>query len=218
VADERALKVLSTVLENTASDGETLFHLLDTRAYGRGSQSGFVPTPVQLPRPPFPPKDTSAALAVTYAKAILQGYATVLAYFKLAPSTASPLDPHRYGEGGLLDLIINWQSLRAGLIKLIITQYGGRAEDYPHLQHAGPASADRLWAEIAAWLKKIAADVESFLTVQGLTPGHVPAPPAPTPSLIDSMVALEQTFHQATLDAARIIAALPYHLYHTAHR
>jgi hypothetical protein len=218
VANERTLKMWCSVLENTASDCETLFRLLDARAYARGSTVGFVPIPFQWPKPPFPGKDTSAAIAVTYAKAILQDYESVLGYFKLAPSTASPVDPGVYGENGLLHLITEWQSLRGGIIKLIVTAYGGHAVDPPHLYPPGPASENRLWAEAAAWLQKLAGDVNSFLSVQGITPGHVPSLPAPTPDLINSMVDLEQTFHQATLDAMQIVNVLPYHLYHAAHQ
>jgi hypothetical protein len=218
VANERTLKVLCSVLGNTASDCETLFRLLDSRAYERGSKVGFSPAPIQLPMPPFPGKSRSAAIAVTYAKALLQDYVSVLGYFNLAPSTANPVNPSVYGENGLLHLITEWQSLRGGIIKLMVTQYGGHAVDPPRLYPPGSASEDRLWAEVAVWLQKLEGDVNSFLSIQGITPGHVPPLPVPTPNLIDSMVDLEQTFHQATLDAMLIVSALPYHLYHAAHR
>jgi|HubBroStandDraft_5_1064220.scaffolds.fasta_scaffold39582_2 hypothetical protein len=217
MAYERTLKMLSNGLENTASDCETLFRLLDARAHLRRSANLFAPVQPQLPRPAYRTKTESAAAAVAYARAILEDYASILRYFRLRPSDANPVDPQSYGEGGLLYLVTDWQSLRAGILKAIVTEYGGRAAGLPLAPHPGPASEDRLWAEVAAWLEKLVLDTHSFLIAQGLTPGRVLPPLAPTPSIIESLVELELIFHRATLDAMQIVGALPYHLYHAAH-
>lgn len=216
------LKMLVNGIKNTASDGETLFGLLDARAHAKGSARFFAPTTPQMPipaarRPSFPPKEESAAAAATYAHAILDNYVLVLRYFGLQPSTATPVNPNTYGESGLLHIMLNWQSLRAGVIKTLVREYGGEPTPFPPLPHPGPASEARLWAEVAAWLKKIAADTDSFLNAQGLSPNPLPSPPTQPPPLLDSLVSLELDFHQATLDAMQIVGVVPYHLYRAGH-
>ena len=218
MAYERTLKMLSNGLENTTSDCETLFHLLNVRAQLKKSPVEFHPTALRLPAPPFPPGRQSAAAAVCDTRAIVQDYASVLRYFKLPPAQVSKADPAVYGEAGLLELITDWQRLRAGAIKMIVIEYGGKVVGPPPPPYPGPASENRLWAEIAARLEKLARDADSFLTVQGLAPGQIPSRPDPLPPLVDSLVELESLFHQATVDALQIVGVLAYHLYHAAHQ
>jgi hypothetical protein len=218
MAYERTLKMLSNGLENTTSDCETLFHLLNVRAQLRRSPIQFQPTALRLPAPPFPPSQESAAAAVCDTRAIVQDYASVLAYFKLRPSQVAKADPSIYGEAGLLELVTDWQRLRAGAIKMIVIEYGGNIVGPPPAPYPGPASENRLWAEIAARLQKLARDADSFLTAQGLVPGQTTRTLDPAPPLVESLVELESLFHQATLDALQIVGVLAYHLYHAAHQ
>jgi hypothetical protein len=219
MAEEQALKILVIEIENTAVDFESLGHLLNLRAQLYGVRNGFTPSKYEPPKPRYPSIEESATQSAAAAAVIADTYALVAKYFHLETALPVALDPDEYGEDGLIQLIVSWQGLRGTVLKAILGVYGDRASGLPRVSLPGPASAQRLWAEIAAWLKKIAADATSFTIAQKLSSTHKSRMEATRSGpLLESLVLLERSFHRATLDALRIAGALPYHLYRTAHR
>ena len=193
---------------------------LNIRSQLYGASRLFVPTMYQPPVPRYPSKEESAADAVVSAGTIADAYSAAVKYFGGEPSSPDALDPGLFGEAGLLELIASWQGVRAGVLKAILTAYGESVAAPPSATLPGPASEQLLWAVIAAWLRKIAADAASFSAAQRLQPSARKSRPksARQAPILESIALIEQTFHRATLDALLIAGDLPYHLYQTAHR
>jgi len=94
--------------------------------------------------------------------------------------------------------------------------YGEPPAPPPGLPNPGAASTERLWAEIVAWLTKIAADSSRLVAVQDFSVRGARARGAAR-NAAASLLALERDVHRATLNTLQIAALLPYHLYHAAH-
>jgi hypothetical protein len=219
MAEEYALKILVNGIENTAGDFERLGQLLNLRSQLYRVKKEFTPTQYQPPKPRYPSKEESVAQAAASAAVIADIYALAAKYFHVETTSPPPLDPHEYGEEGLIHLIVSWQGLRATVLKAILGVYGEFASSAPRVSLPGPASEQRLWAEVAAWLKKIAADASLFTIAQKLSSARKsPLQVTRAAPILESLVLLEQSFHRATLDALLIAGALPYHLYRTAQR
>jgi hypothetical protein len=217
LAYEHVLKMLLEELENTASDFERLAVLLNLRISSRGRGKAFAPAQYVRPNPPYQTKEESAIKAAAHARTIADGYASATKYFGAEPSSPELLHADGLGESGLLDLIAVWQGLRGSVLKAILRTYGESASGQPLASLPGPASERRLWAEIAAWFEKLAKDASSFTSLQRLPSARdVDSASRAKPPLLESLAALEQSLHRATLDALLIAGLLPYHLYRTA--
>ncbi len=217
MAYEHILKILVSGLENTAADFEKLAEMLNLRVRVRGTSKRFIPAQYRPPGPRYPAKEVSASVAAASAGTIADAYASAVKYFGAEPSSPDTLDAGNFDEGGLLHLIASWQGLRAGILKAILGTYGELAAERPFALLPGPASELRLWAEMAAWFEKLAKDAISFSAIQRL-PSESAATPKQAATILQSLVLLEQSVHQATLDALLIAGALPYHLYRTSRR
>jgi hypothetical protein len=220
MAHEHVLKLLVNGLASTASDFEKLARFLNIRAQLYGTSHLFVPAPYQPPVPRYPTKEESAAEAAACAAAIADAYAAAVKYFDADPSSPDPLGSDLFGEAELLELIASWQGVRAGVLKAILAAYGETGAPLPTATLPGPESEQLLWAEVSAWLEKIAADASSFSSAQRLQSGSRKsrAKSARQASIVESSILIEQAFHRATLDALLIAGKLPYHLFQTAHR
>jgi len=220
MAHHYILKSLVDGLENMAGDFERFGVLLNQRADVYGFPIRFKPTPYRPPKPPnYPSKEESLARAADFEVKIADNYGLVAAYFRIQSPPPTTLNPDSYGEEGLLDVIASWQGLCAGVFKATLNLYGEKPLPPPPAPQPGPASELRLWAEIAAWLEKIAADSTLFSASQELSKASKSSskkiPPAP---VLDSLVRLEQAFHRTTSSALLVANALPYHLYRAAHK
>jgi hypothetical protein len=217
MAHEQVLKILVGGLENTASDFEKLAELLNLRTRLRGKK--FIPAAYQPPRPPYVTQEESAGNAAASAATIANAYASAVKYFRAEPSSPAALEASNYDERGLLHLIGSWQGLRAGVLKAILRTYGELAAGQAPALLPGPASEQRLWAEVAARFEKLAKDATSFSAAQRLAPGPLSGLASKRSApILESLVLLEQSVHRATLDALLVAGALPYHLYHTGQR
>jgi hypothetical protein len=219
MAYEHVLKMLVGGLENTASDFEKLARLLNLRVQFRGMNKRFIPAEYRPPGPRYPKKEESASKAAASASTIANAYASAVKYFGAEPCSPAGLEADNFDESGLLHLIASWQGLRAGVLKAILGTYGELAAGQPFALLPGPASELRLWAEVAAWFEKLAKDGASFLAIQRLPSAPVSGAATKRPTtILESLLLIEQSVHQATLDALLIAGALPYHLYRTAQR
>ena len=130
------------------------------------------------------------------------------------PSAVLPRRPNlstarRLTEADLLRLMIDWGTLRPAPTKQLFSCTGGKPAPPPDLPNPGAASEERLWAEIVAWLEKIAADTDLYDVVQHIQSkvrGEEEGRRGP-------LIRMEQEVHRVTLDMMQIAGLLPYHLY-----
>jgi hypothetical protein len=219
MAHEYMLKMLVDGLANSAHDFQTFATLLNQRAELYGVKTLFRATKYEAPGPKYPSKDESSARAAEAAAKVADNYQLVLVYFGITSQPPEPLDPKLYNEEGLLQLILAWQVLGAGVFKAILNLYGERPAPPPPSSLPGAASELRLWAEVAAWLEKLKSDSTLFSVSQHLAPAGKSPPrkirPAP---LLSSLVGLEHALHRTTADSLLVANVLPYHLYRAAHK
>jgi hypothetical protein len=219
MAHEYMLKMLVDGLANTAHDFQTFATLLNQRAELYGVKTRFGATKYQAPGPRLPSREESLTRAADAAVKVADNYQLVIAYFRITSKPPEPLDPARYDEEGLLQLILSWQVLGAGAFKAILNLYGERPAPPPSSSQPGAATELRLWAEVAAWLEKLESDSTLFSVSQHLAPADKSrSKKVRAETVVSSLVRLEQALHRTTADSLLVANVLPYHLYRTAHK
>jgi hypothetical protein len=215
MAHEYLLKMIVNGLESLAADSETLFGYLNLRALVKGFPDVFDPAAFVVPEAPYPSADDSQSQAATLTETIADNTGLALKLLGGEPATTDPFDGGT-GQADLLRLILDWGTLQAGVYKAIVQLYGLQPAPPARFASPGAASEQRLWAEIVAWLDKMAADTDLLATVQ-----HFDAKPAAKKkgarSAPPSVTRMEQAVHRATLNTLQMAELLPYHLFHTAH-
>jgi hypothetical protein len=219
MAHEYMLKMLVDGLANSAHDFQTFATLLNQRAELHGVKTLFGATEYQAPGPKYPSKEESSTRAAEAAVKVADNYQLVVAYFRITSQPPEPLDPASYDEEGLLQLILSWQVLGAGAFKAIVNLYGEMPAPPPPSSLPGAASELRLWAEVAAWLEKLASDSTLFSVSQQLTHAEKSRPKKVRPApMLGSLARLEHALHRTTADSLLVANVLPYHLYRAAHK
>jgi hypothetical protein len=219
MAHEYMLKMLVDGLANTAHDFETFATLLNQRAELYGIKTLFEATKYRAPGPKYPSREESATRAAEAAARVADNYQLVITYFRITSTPPEPLNPELYDEEGLLQLVLSWQVLGAGAFKAILYLYGEKPAPPSFSPQPGAASDLKLWAEIAAWLEKIAADSTLFSVSQDLSDTNKSRPKKVRPAaVLSSLVRLEQALHRTTADSLLVANVLPYHLYRAAHK
>jgi hypothetical protein len=209
MAHETLLRIVVNGLQNLAMDHQTLAEHLNLRALARDYEGRFEGAPFQPPELPYPDVATSQAVAADRVATIAADSALFLLALGGEPATPDPIPD--VAEADLLRLIIDWVTIQSAVQKAIIQLYGPHPAPPPALTNPGAASEERLWAEIVAWLEKIAADSILFTEVQHLQDGEcVEAAGAP-------LARMEQEAQAAALNLMLIAGRLPYHLFHAAH-
>jgi hypothetical protein len=210
MAHETLLKMIVNGLQNLAVDQQTLCELLNLRALVHGFDETFEGAPFHPPLPPYPDTATSQTQAADLVATIAHNSALFVTY--LGGQPASPVAcAGAPDEADLLRLIIDWGTVQLGVQKAVVQLYGPQPAAPPGLPNPGASSEQRLWAEIVAWLKKIAADstllteVHHFET-EGEAEGNGMLP----------LARMEQRAQETTLNLLQIAGLLPYHLFHAA--
>ena len=215
MAHEYVLKMIASGLESLAADSETLFGYLNLRAEVHGYVDVFHGAVFVPPAAPYPGTADSQSQAATLAETIADNTGLALKLLGGEPASTDPFDDAST-EADLLRLILDWGTLQAGIYKGIVQLYGLQPAPPARFASPGAASERRLWADIVAWLDKMAADTDLLATVQ-----HFDAKPAAkkkgAKSAPPSVSRIEQAVHRATLNTLQMAEFLPYHLYHTAH-
>jgi hypothetical protein len=210
MAHETLLKIIVNGLQNLAMDQQTLCEHLNIRALAHQFDDTFQAATYQLPVPPYPDVATSQTEAADLVATIAGNSALFVLY--LGGEPASPItfgDP--LADADLLRLIIDWGTIQSGVQKAIVQLYGPQPAPPPGLTNPGAASEERLWAEIVAWLRKIAADSSRLTEVQ-----NIETESAPDENGTPPLARMEQAAQQTTLNLTLIAGRLPYHLFHAA--
>jgi hypothetical protein len=221
MANEYLLKLIVNSLENLAADNEIVCEYLNLRALLYGYPERFEGAAFEAPEPPYPDKSQSQAEAVDFIERIADRAALALRYLGGKPASPDLFGEHA-SEADLLRLVIDWATLQSGLYKVMVELYGRQPVPAPALCSPGPSSEQQLWAEIVAWLAKIAADTDRVVGVQHLPPAvsRKGSRRRPRRSGIRSDLAtlerLEQGARRANLNTLAIVGRLPHHLYHAA--
>jgi hypothetical protein len=216
MANEYPLKMMVDGLENLAADNQRLCEFLNLRAKFYGFDAKFKGAEFRPPQPKYPDKKESQATAADLVTKIADNNAFAVLSLSGKPSAPGALDSKKYDEADLLRLMIDWGTLQSGVYKTILQLYGERPTPPPELPSPGPASENRLWREIVAWLEKIAADTDLYNMVQNIIPKRGSKTKAADPDP-DPLIRMERGVHRVTLDILQIAGLLPYHLYHAAH-
>lgn len=216
MANEYLLKLIVNGLENVAQDNETLCKHLNLRALFYGFRGEFKGAPYKAPGRTVPSKKELLTLAADLASRIADNNALAVLSLKGSPASPGPLDGKEFGEADLLRLMIDWGTLVSGAYKAIVQLYGRKPAPPPDLPSPGAASEERLWAEIVAWLEKIAADTDLYDAVQHIAVEGA-AKKKGAGSTHTPLIRMEREIHRVTLDMMQIAGLLPYHLYHAAH-
>jgi hypothetical protein len=213
MANELLLKMIVNGLHGSAADNETLFELLNLRALLYGKRQLFRSAGFRAPTPPYPSEERSQAAAAQLMGQLADALALFVLHLGGTPATPEPLDEPDVEEGDVLRLIIDWGGIQTTAYKSIVQLYGEQPAPPPGLPFPGPASRQRLWAEIAALLAKMAADSRHVAAVQQLQVTYATKRNA---SRIAPVVAFERDVHRAALNTLLVAAHLPYHLFHAA--
>ena len=209
MAHENLLRIVVNGLENLAMDHQTLAEHLNLRALAHDYAETFEAAPFQPPVPPYPDVATSQAAAANLVATIAGDSAVLLLYLGGEPATPVPIPD--IAEADLLRLIIDWGTVQSAVQKAIIQLYGPQPAPPPALTNPGAASEERLWAEIVAWLEKIAADSILLTEVQHIETGEgFQGEGSP-------LARVEQGAQATALNLMLIAGRLPYHLFHAAH-
>jgi len=211
MAHETLLKMIVNGLQNLAVDQETLCELLNLRALVHGFVGTFEEASYHPPLPPYPDTATSQTQAADLVATIAQNSAFFVTYLGGEPALPVPA-AGTPDEEQLLRLIIDWGTIQSGVQKAIVQLYGAQPAPPPALSNPGASSEQRLWAEIAAWLQKIAADSTLLTEVQQV--GSEVEPPGDG---VPPIARLEQSAQETTLNLLQIAGRLPYHLFHAAY-
>lgn len=209
MAHETLLKMIVNGLQNLAVDQQTLFEHLNLRALAYQFDDTFEGAPYDPPVPPYPDVATSQIEAANLVATIAGNSALFVCY--LGGEPASPVMRDETADADLLRLAIDWGTIQSGVQKAIIQLYGPQPGPPPGLPHPGAASEQRLWAEIVAWLQKIAADSSQLTEVQHFETGSAPEENSASP-----LARFEQGAQRTTLNLMLIAGRLPYHLFHAA--
>lgn len=204
MANGSMLKAIVNRLERIAADNETVFGHLDGRAKHRGYKGRFQAKKKNSPQPD--PEKVSLSNAADLIEKIADHTAAYLVY--LGGTATSNTASGATSDAELLRLIQDWGIVHAGALKTIVQLYRHQPAPDPTPANVGAATAQELWAEIAAWYEKIEADTGSFKAVQ-----EFPNTSGQTGQGSD-LERLEQGVRRATLNTVQIAALLPYHLYH----
>ena len=215
MAHEYLLKMIVNGLESLAADSETLFGYLNLRALLHGYVDVFEAAPFVAPVAPYPSTDDSQTQAATSAEKIADNTGFTLKFLGGEPQTTNPFNGG-VGQADMLRLILDWGTLQSGIYKAIVQLYGLQPAPPARLAGPGASSAQRLWAEIAAWLDKMAEDTDLLTSVQHIDTKST-AKKKGAKAALQSISRIEQAVHRATLNTMRMAALLPYHLYHSAH-
>ena len=215
MGNEYPLKVMVVGLENLAVDNEKLCEYLNLRARYYGFDDSFKGADYEPPMPPYPSKRASQTKAARLVSKIVINNTYAVISLGATPATAAPLDPKIHNEADLLRLLIDWGILQSAAYKAMLRLYGLIPTASPELISPGAASESRLWAEIVAWLEKIAADTDLYDMVQHINPQKPPKPAAAKPGM-PPLIEMELGTHRVTLDLLTIASLLPYHLYHAS--
>jgi hypothetical protein len=211
MANEYMLKQVVNGLENLATDNETLCEHLNLRAAFYGFPNRFEAASFSAPFPPYPSKEESQQRAAALMGRIADNSA--LALLSLGGQPASP-DPVDADETELLRSILDWGTVQSSLYKVMVQLYGRRPAPAPGLPNPGASSEPQLWAEIVAWLEKIAADTDRLTMVQEIPVDGFEGTSGTEP---DALVRLEQSVHRTTLNTLQVVGLLPQHLRGAAH-
>ena len=215
MAHEYLLKMIVNGLESLAADSEILFGYLNLRALLHGYVDEFQAASLVPAGAPYPSTDDSQAQAATSAEKIADNTGFTLKFLGGEPQTTDPFNGG-VGQADMLRLILDWGTLQAGIYKSIVQLYGLQPAPPARLAGPGASSAQRLWAEIAAWLDKMAEDTDLLTSVQHIDTKST-AKKKGAKATPQSVSRIEQAVHRATLNTMRMAALLPYHLYHSAH-
>jgi hypothetical protein len=215
MAHEYLLKMIVNGLESLAADSETLFGYLNLRALLHGYVDVFEAAPFVAPVAPYPSTDDSQAQAATSAEKIADNTGFTLKFLGGEPQTTDPFNGG-VGQADMLRLILDWGTLQSGIYKAIVQLYGLQPAPPASLASPGASSEQRLWAEIAAWLDKMAEDTDLLTSVQHIDT-KATAKKKGAKATPQSVSRIEQAVHRATLNTMRMAELLPYHLYHSAH-
>jgi len=210
MAHETLLRMIVNGLQNLAMDQETLFEHLNLRALARQFDETFKGAPYNPPVPPYPDVATSQTDAASLVATIAGNSALLVVYLGGEPASPVMIDDQT-ADADLLRLAIDWGTIQSGVQKAIIQLYGPQPGPPPGLPHPGAASEQRLWAEIVAWLQKIAADSSQLTQVQ-----HIEIDGASVENGTSPLARFEQGAQRTTLNLMLIAGLLPYHLFHAA--
>jgi len=209
MANETLLRIIVNGLQNLAMDQQTLAEHLNLRALVRDFVETFVGAPYQPPVPPYPDVTASQSAAANLVATIAANSAFFVLYLGGEPASPITIDVTP-DDADLLRLIIDWGTIQTGVQKAMLQLYGLQPAPPPALSNPGAASEERLWAEIVAWLEKIAADSVLLTEVQHIdTDGAGDGNGAP-------LARMEQETQRTTLNLMLIAGRLPYHLFHAA--
>ncbi len=230
MANEHLLKQIVNGLENLAADNAIVCEHLNLRAELHEYRQRFDPTPFAVLPPPYPDKQLSQTEAAYHIGRIADHAALAVLHMG-----GSPVWPDAFGaeldEADVLRLVLDWELLQSGVYKVIVQLYGQQPARGPALASPGASSEERLWAEVAAWFMKIAADTDRVVNVQHLQSAgrdlaarnmskkkrsrrHRPRSGVLDDS--DPLRRLEQGVQRATLNTLTFAGLLPHHLYHAA--
>ena len=157
MAHETLLRMIVNGLQNLAMDQQTLFEHLNLRVLARQFDETFEGASYNPPVPPYPDVAASQTDAANLVATIAGNSALLVVYLGGEPASPVMIDDQT-ADADLLRLAIDWGTIQSGVQKAIIQLYGPQPGPPPGLPHPGAASEQRLWAEIVAWLQKIAAD------------------------------------------------------------
>lgn len=209
MAHETLLRMIVNGLQNLAMDQQTLFEHLNLRALVLHFDETFQGAPYDPPVPPYPDVATSQTEAADLVATIAGNSALFVCY--LGGEPASPVMRGETADADLLRLAIDWGTIQSSVQKAIIQLYGPQPGPPPGLPHPGAASEQRLWAEIVAWLQKIAADSGQLTEVQHFETGSAAEENSTSP-----LARFEQGAQRTTLNLMIIAGRLPYHLFDAA--
>lgn len=215
MANELLLKMIVNGLHNSSLDNEVLFEHLNLRALFYGRKRLFRPSRYAPPVPPYRSEEVSRLRAAALMTRVADKLALFAVYLGATPATPRGLADEALDEADLLRLVIDWGTVQAAAYKSIIQLYGEDPAPPPPLPNPGAASSQRLWAEIAALLERIATDSHRVAAVQDLPVTYAPRRGAR--SRLAPLVAFEQEVQRAALNTLEVAARLPYHLFHAAH-
>jgi hypothetical protein len=210
MAHETLLKMIVNGLQNLAMDQQTLFEHLNLRALAHQFDETFEGAPYDPPVPSYPDVATSQTEAASLVATIAGNSALFVRYLGGEPASPITIDDQT-ADADLLRLTIDWGTIQSGVQKAIIQLYGPQPGPPPGLPHPGAASEQRLWAEIVAWLQKIAADSSQLTEVQHFETGSAPEEDSTSP-----LARIEQGAQRTTLNLMLIAGLLPYHLFRAA--
>lgn len=213
MGNEYLLKLVVDGLENLAADHVIVCEYLNLRAALYRYRKKFTPTPFVPPHTEYPDKRESQKAAADRMATIAEN--ATLAVLFLGGTPVSPAPFEAADEAEVLRLVLDWEILQSGAYKAIVQFYGQQPARSPALASPGASSEERLWAEVVAWLTKIAADTSRVVHVQHLETARLLAEEHADD--VDALRRFEQGVHKATLNTLIFAGLLPHHLWGAAH-